>query len=108
MNCGSPAWRLSGFRCCTREVRNLRPKWEIEMKALKTDDPLFQRLMVTILVRPDKVDGLNANDAKSFEHFLIAPETQAQIRAFRIPSFAGQVWRPAGRHNSGPYLSSGK
>jgi tungstate transport system substrate-binding protein len=81
---------------------------EIEMEALKTDDALFQRLMVTILVRPDKVAGVNADGAKAFERFLIAPETQAQIRAFRVPGFAGQVWWPAGRHNSGPYLSSGQ
>ncbi len=77
------------------------------MNALMTDDPLFQRLMVSVLVRPDKVPGINAPDAKAFERFLIAPETQAQIRAFRLPGFAGQVWWPAGRLNSGAFLSSG-
>jgi len=80
---------------------------ECGMNALMTDDPMFQRLMVSVLVRPDKVPGINASDAKAFERFLIAPETQAQIRVFRIPGFAGQVWWPAGRLNSGAFLSGG-
>lgn len=75
------------------------------MDALMTDDPMLQRLMVSVLVRPDKLPGINAADAKAFERFLIAPETQAQIRAFRIKGFAGQVWWPAGRLNSGAFLS---
>jgi tungstate transport system substrate-binding protein len=78
---------------------------ECEMNALMTDDSMFQRLMVSVLVRSDKVSGINANEAKAFERFLIAPETQAQIRAFRISGFAGQVWWPAGRLNSGAFLS---
>jgi len=81
---------------------------ECGMKALMTDDPMLQRLMVSVLVRPDKVAGVNANEAKAFERFLITPETQAQIRAFRIPGFAGQVWWPAGRLNSGSFLSGGQ
>jgi len=78
---------------------------ECGMNALMTDDPMFQRLMVSVLVRPDKLPGINATDAKAFERFLIAPETQSQIRAFRIKGFAGQVWWPAGRLNSGAFLS---
>ena len=80
---------------------------ECGMNALLTDDPMFQRLMVSVLVRPDKLPGVNASDAKAFERFLIAPQTQAQIRAFRIPGFPSQVWWPAGRLNSGAFLSSG-
>jgi tungstate transport system substrate-binding protein len=81
---------------------------ECGMKALKTEDPLFQRLMVSMLVRPEKVSGVNADDARAFERFLIAPETQAQIRAFRASGFDGQVWWPAGRHNSGTFLGGGQ
>jgi tungstate transport system substrate-binding protein len=81
---------------------------ECGMNALVTEDPMFQRLMVSVLVRPDKVAGINPTDAKAFERFLIDPETQAQIRAFRIPGFAGQVWWPAGRFNSGAFLSGGQ
>ncbi len=78
------------------------------MKALITEDPLFQRLMVTVVVQPEKINGVNVEGAKSLERFLIAPETQARIRAFRVPGFDGQVWWPAGRNNSGAFLRAGQ
>jgi tungstate transport system substrate-binding protein len=74
------------------------------MKALVTDDPLFQRLMVTVVVQPEKIKGVNVEGARALERFLIAPETQARIRAFRVGGFDGQVWWPAGRNNSGDFL----
>ncbi len=76
------------------------------MKALVTDDPLLQRLMVTVVVRPDKVKGVNAAGAEALERYLIAPETQVCIRDFRFPGFDGPVWWPAGRNNSGAYLKA--
>jgi tungstate transport system substrate-binding protein len=74
------------------------------MKALVTDDPLFQRLMVTVVVQPEKIKGVNVEGARALERFLLAPETQARIRAFRVDGFDGQVWWPAGRNNSGDFL----
>jgi tungstate transport system substrate-binding protein len=74
------------------------------MKAWVTDDPMFQRLMVTVVVQPEKIKGVNVEGAKALERFLIAPETQARIRGFRMPGFDGQVWWPAGRNNSGALL----
>ena len=74
------------------------------MKALVTDDALFQRLMVAVVVQPERIKGVNVDGAKALERFLIAPETQAHIRAFRMAGFDGQVWWPAGRNNSGAYL----
>lgn len=74
------------------------------MKAFVTDDPLLQRMMVTVVVNPDRIQGVNVTGARALERFLIAPETQARIRAFRIAGFDGPVWWPAGRDNSGPFL----
>jgi tungstate transport system substrate-binding protein len=74
------------------------------MTALVTDDPLLQRMMVTVVVHPGKIPGVNAEGARALERFLIAPETQARIRAFRVAGFDGQVWWPAGRNNSGEFL----
>jgi tungstate transport system substrate-binding protein len=74
------------------------------MKALVTDDPLLQRLMVTVVVQPDRIKGVNVAGARALERFLIAPETQARIRAFRVPGFDGPVWWPSGRNNSGAFL----
>jgi ABC-type tungstate transport system permease subunit len=80
---------------------------ESGMKALVTDDPLFQRLMVTVVVKPEKIRGVNIEGAKALERFLIAPETQARIRRFRVLGFDGPVWWPAGRNNSGAFLKGG-
>jgi tungstate transport system substrate-binding protein len=74
------------------------------MKALVYDDPLLQRLMATVVVQPEKTKGVNVEGAKALERFLIAPETQARIRAFRVPGFDGAIWWPAGRNNSGSFL----
>jgi ABC-type tungstate transport system permease subunit len=76
------------------------------MKALVTDDPLLLRMMVTVVVQPEKVKGVNAQGARALERFLIAPETQARIRQFRVAGFDDQVWWPAGRNNSGAFLNS--
>ena len=55
--------------------------------------------MVSIIVNPEKVPGVNAKGALAFQEFLLAPETQAEIRAFRYPDFDHQAWWPYGRHN---------
>jgi hypothetical protein len=43
---------------------------------------------------------VNADGAKIFQEYLIAPATQARIRAFRYPDFDRQAWWPAGRRNA--------
>jgi tungstate transport system substrate-binding protein len=77
---------------------------ECGMKALVTDDSQLQRLMVTVVVHPEKIKGVNVEGAKALERFLIDPRTQARMRAFRVPGFDGPVWWPAGRNNSGRFL----
>jgi ABC-type tungstate transport system permease subunit len=56
--------------------------------------------MVSIIVNPKKVAGVNSDGAKAFQEFLLVPATQARIRAFRCPDFDQQAWWPAGRHNN--------
>jgi ABC-type tungstate transport system permease subunit len=56
--------------------------------------------MVSIVVNPEKVAGVNSKGAVSFQEYLIAPATQAKIKAFRYPDYARQAWWPAGRHNN--------
>jgi ABC-type tungstate transport system permease subunit len=72
----------------------------IDLTPLVVSDPIFQRIMVCIVVNAKKVEGINADGAKAFQDFLIAPATQARIRAFRYPDFDQQAWWPAGRHNN--------
>ena len=72
----------------------------LELEPLVTADPIFQRIMVAVVVNPTKVSGVDNAGAEAFQKFLLAPETQAKIAAFRYPDLNQQVWWPAGRHNS--------
>lgn len=76
-----------------------------DLQALLCGDPLLQRLMVSVVVNPKKLSGINVEGAKALERFFIAPGTQARIRAFRYPSLGLQIWWPAGRNNGGAVLS---
>jgi len=78
----------------------LKRQGSINLEPLVVQDSIFQRIMVAIVVNPQKVQGVNREGATSFQDFLLAPGTQARIRAFRYPDFAHQAWWPAGRHNS--------
>jgi tungstate transport system substrate-binding protein len=78
----------------------LKRQGPIDLVPLVIGDPIFQRMMVSIIVNAKKVEGVNADGAKAFQDFLIAPATQARIRAFRYPDFDQQAWWPAGRHNN--------
>lgn len=72
----------------------------LDLEPLVVGDSLFQRIMVSIVVNPAKVQGTNAEGARSFVNYLISTASQARIRAFRYPDFDQQAWWPAGRHNS--------
>ncbi len=78
----------------------LKRQGPLDLEPLVVQDPIFQRIMVAIVVNPKKVQGVNAEGAEAFQAFLIAPATQARVRAFRYPDFNRQAWWPAGRHNS--------
>jgi tungstate transport system substrate-binding protein len=78
----------------------LKRQSPMDLEPLVTADPVFQRIMVAIVVNPKKVTGVNDTGAEAFQRFLLAPATQARIAAFRYPDLNQQVWWPAGRHNS--------
>src|ERR1044071_5413975 len=77
----------------------LKRQGPLDLEPLVVADPIFQRIMVAIVVDPKKVDGVNDAGAQAFQAFLLAPPTQAKIAAFRYPDLNQQVWWPAGRHN---------
>ncbi|MDQ6783169.1 MAG: hypothetical protein M3063_06965, partial [Actinomycetota bacterium] len=64
----------------------------------------LQRIMVTIVVNPDKVPGLNEKGATAFQDYLLSVETQAKIRAFRTPGIDQPIFWPAGRNNQTEFL----
>ncbi|WP_028116320.1 substrate-binding domain-containing protein [Ferrimonas senticii] len=70
-----------------------------KLDILVADGALLHRVMATSVVRADKVNGVNEALAKQFEAFLIRPDTQAQIAAYRSMGSDRQLWWPYGRHN---------
>jgi tungstate transport system substrate-binding protein len=77
----------------------LREQSGLELDALVSEDPLLLRLMASVVVNPDRIEGVNVEGAKAFERYLTEPATQARIRAFRRASFPSQMWWPAGPNN---------
>ncbi len=69
-----------------------------------TADPLLQRIMVSIVVNPERVPGVNVAGASSFQKFLLLPSTQAKITKIHYPGAEQAVWAPAGRNNAGSAL----
>jgi tungstate transport system substrate-binding protein len=78
----------------------LKRQTSLDLEPLVVGDSVLQRIMVSIVVSPKKVPGVNVDGANAFQNYLIAPATQAKIRAFRYPDFDQQAWWPAGRHNN--------
>ncbi|MCP5080595.1 MAG: hypothetical protein GY948_02740 [Alphaproteobacteria bacterium] len=69
------------------------------MEILVSADPIFQRIMASVIVNPDKVKGVNVKGAESLQEFLLDPQTQAKVSAYRTPGSERQLWWPAGRDN---------
>jgi len=94
---GYVLWGLTPFLRTQKQNR-------LELQPLVLNDPLLQRIMVTVAVDPDKVSGVNVTGAEAFQQYLLDPATQARIRAFRLPGIDQQIWWPAGRNNAGYVL----
>jgi len=75
---------------------SIRP---IEEEMLCVADPVLQRIIVSVVVNPDVVEGVNAEGAQALQQYLLAPATQARIRTFRYEGFDTQFWWPAVVHN---------
>jgi tungstate transport system substrate-binding protein len=75
------------------------------MDALVVSDPMFPRVMVSIVVNAAVIPGINEEAALAFERFLLEPATQARIRTFRHHGLTAPTWWPAGRNNAGAELA---
>ena len=71
----------------------------IEEEMLCIGDSMLQRMMVSVVVNPDRVKGVNVEGARALEQYLLAPATQARIRAFRYSGYDAAFWWPAGVQN---------
>lgn len=84
-------WGLTPF------VRLIRAT-PLKLEPLVVADPLLQRILVSIVVRP-KIPGVNVEGAHALQAHLLSPVTQARIRTVRYPGADAVAWVPAGRHN---------
>ena len=67
-------------------------------------DPLLQRVMMTVIVNPEKISGINVSGALALQRYLASPAAQGRIRAFRSPGVSQQLFWPAGYDNIGSFL----
>jgi tungstate transport system substrate-binding protein len=79
----------------------------LNLEPLVLADPLLQRMLVSIVVRPSKIAGTNVEGAHALQSHLLSPATQAQIREVRYPGATTVFWVPAGRHNRTGMLPRG-
>jgi tungstate transport system substrate-binding protein len=85
-----------------------RKRERLALDAFALGDPLFQRLMVAIAVKP-KIDGINVDGARAFQQFLLEPASQAHMRTIGYSEDEKiAVWVPAGRHNRNAVLPGTK
>jgi tungstate transport system substrate-binding protein len=97
---GYTFWGLTPF------LRTRRNE-SLALEPLVLADPMLQRMLVSIVVRPEAVGGVNADGARAFQQFLLEPSTQALIRATRYSDDEPAVyWVPGGRHNRTAVLPS--
>ena len=71
---------------------------------LVTADPLLQRIMVSVVVDPEHVPGVNLAGASRFQEYLLAPSTQARMLTTHYAGHKQAIWAPAGRNNAGAVL----
>jgi tungstate transport system substrate-binding protein len=99
-------WGLTPFLRWSRETAT-KAGPDLHLEPLVLADPLLQRMLVSIVVKPSKVPAVNAAGATAFQTFLLSPATQARIREVRYPGAEGVLWVPAGRHNRTGMLPMG-
>jgi tungstate transport system substrate-binding protein len=85
-------WGLTPFL----RLRKSRP---LGLEPLVLADPLLQRMLVSIIVKPGGPRDVNTGGAGALQAHLLGPAAQAQIRTIHYPGVDGVTWVPAGRHN---------
>lgn len=79
----------------------------LALEPLVLSDSLLQRVMVTVVVNPERFPEANVEGALTFQQYLLSPAVQARIRTLRIGGLDTPLWWPAARHNNPAFLLSG-
>ncbi len=83
-----------------------REKGNSKLEPLVVADPLFQRMLVSVIVKPTP-QGTNVDGARVFQNFLLSPATQASIRTIKYTGTESVAWAAGGRHNRTAILPKG-
>ncbi len=79
----------------------------VDLRPLLVNDALLSRMMVSVVMKPEKFPQANVNGAKALEKYLTVPSTQARIKAFRYPGLDHALWWSSARDNSPSFLGYG-
>jgi hypothetical protein len=79
----------------------------VDLRPLLVSDAVLSRMMVSVVLRPEKFPQANVEGAKALEKYLLVPSTQARIRAFRTPGLDHALWWPSARENTTAALGYG-
>jgi tungstate transport system substrate-binding protein len=90
---GYTMWGLIPF------LRMQQQGGKLPLEALVTRDQLLNSVMMTIIVREQKVSGVNTKGATALQQYLLQADTQAKVRTFRMATFTEPVWWPAAQDN---------
>lgn len=77
----------------------LQSEGRVDLEPLVLNDPLLQRMLVSIVVKPAPGIAVNDAGARALQSYLLSPATQARIREVRYPGTEAAQWVPGGRHN---------
>jgi hypothetical protein len=66
------------------------------------------RIMVSIVVNPQRVPAVNLSGATALQEYLLRPSVQARIESYRDSRSGYQIWKRSGLHNSGASLGFGR
>lgn len=109
-------WRqecLEGAQRSTSHRLLMRPAAAPDATACRMDALLLarampHRIMVSIIVNPERLPAVNLTGARELQEYLLRPAVQAQIESFRDPRSEHQPWIAAGLHNSPAGLGFGR
>ncbi len=72
----------------------------VDLRPLLVNDALLSRLMVSVIMKPERFPQANVGGARALERYLLAPSTQARIKHVRYTGLDHALWWPAARENS--------
>jgi tungstate transport system substrate-binding protein len=79
-----------------------------DMDALVVAPSLPHRVMMSMVVNPQRVAAINVSGATALQEYLLRPAVQARIENFRHPRTTHQIWKGAAVQNSGAALGFGR